>query len=99
MAKKKKPLLPLRLPRLPPRLLLLLLTLPLRLPLPPMLPLRLPLLPTLPLRLPLPPSNLGEATKKAGLVPAFFISIAIQPERSQASIRLTASRKRGNSAV
>ena len=97
MAKKKKPLLPLRLPRLLPRLLLLRLTLPLRLPrLPTLLP-RLP--PTLPLRLPLPPSNLGEATKKAGLVPAFFISAAVQAERSQAAIRLTASRKRGNSAV
>lgn len=70
MARKKKPLLPLPLPRLllP---LLLPLTLPLRLL---TLLLRLPLLPTLLPRLPLPPSNFGEATKKAGLVPAFFIS-------------------------
>jgi hypothetical protein len=79
VARKKKPLL--RLPRLllPPPLPLLTLLLPLlpRLTLQLPLPLRL----TLPLRLLprlLPPSNSGVATKKAGLVPAFFISVLPQ---------------------
>ena len=72
MARKKKPLLPLRLLRLPLLLLLPLLRLMplLRPPLLPMLP------PRLLLRLPLPPSNSGVAKKKAGLVPAFFICTA-----------------------
>jgi len=83
VARKKKPLLPLRLLRLP----LPLLPLPPTLLLPPLPTLLLPPLLTLPPRLllptlllrPLPPSNTGRANEKAGLRAGFFIARRIRP--------------------